>query len=181
MKQYIEQNNERFLQELFSLLRIPSISSESAHKSDMYRCAERLVELLKEAGADRAAVYETTGHPVVFGEKKFDPKAPTILVYGHYDVMPVDPLKRWKSNPFEPEIRDGAIYARGANDDKGQTFMHIKAFEYLVRTGQLRHNIKFIFEGEEEMGSAALSKWIKTHKRLLACDIILFSDTTMLN
>ena len=181
MKQYIEQNNERFLQELFSLLRIPSISSESAHKSDMYRCAERLVELLKEAGADRAAVYETTGHPVVFGEKKFDPKAPTILVYGHYDVMPVDPLKRWKSNPFEPEIRDGAIYARGANDDKGQTFMHIKAFEYLVRTGQLRHNIKFIFEGEEEMGSAALSKWIKTHKRLLACDIILVSDTTMLN
>ena len=181
MKQYIEQNNERFLQELFSLLRIPSISSESAHKADMYRCADRLVELLKEAGADRAAVYETTGHPVVFGEKKYNPKAPTILVYGHYDVMPVDPLKLWKSNPFEPEIRDGAIYARGANDDKGQTFMHIKAFEYLVRTGQLRHNIKFIFEGEEEMGSAALSKWIKTHKRLLACDIILVSDTTMLN
>ena len=181
MKQYIEQNNERFLQELFSLLRIPSISSESAHRNDMYRCAERLVELLKEAGADRAAVYETTGHPVVFAEKKYDPAAPTILVYGHYDVMPVDPLRLWKSNPFEPEIRDGAIYARGANDDKGQTFMHIKAFEYLVREGKLRHNIKFIFEGEEEMGSAALSKWIKTHKRLLACDIILVSDTTMLN
>jgi acetylornithine deacetylase/succinyl-diaminopimelate desuccinylase-like protein len=181
MKQYIEQNNERFLQELFSLLRIPSISSESAHRNDMYRCAERLVELLKEAGADRAAVYETTGHPVVFAEKKYDPAAPTILVYGHYDVMPVDPLSLWKSNPFEPEIRDGAIYARGANDDKGQTFMHIKAFEYLVREGKLRHNIKFIFEGEEEMGSAALSKWIKTHKRLLACDIILVSDTTMLN
>ena len=181
MKQYIEQNNERFLQELFSLLRIPSISSESAHRNDMYRCAERLVELLKEAGADRATVYETTGHPVVFAEKKYDPAAPTILVYGHYDVMPVDPLSLWKSNPFEPEIRDGAIYARGANDDKGQTFMHIKAFEYLVREGKLRHNIKFIFEGEEEMGSAALSKWIKTHKRLLACDIILVSDTTMLN
>ena len=181
MKQYIEQNNERFLQELYSLLRIPSISSESAHKADMYRCAERLVELLKEAGADRAAVYETTGHPVVFAEKQFDPKAPTILVYGHYDVMPVDPLSLWKSNPFEPEIRDGAIYARGANDDKGQTFMHIKAFEYLVREGKLRHNIKFILEGEEEMGSAALSKWIKTHKKLLACDIILVSDTTMLN
>ena len=181
MKQYIEQNNERFLQELFSLLRIPSISSESAHRNDMYRCAERLVELLKEAGADRAAVYETTGHPVVFAEKKYDPAAPTILVYGHNDVMPVDPLSLWKSNPFEPEIRDGAIYARGANDDKGQTFMHIKAFEYLVREGKLRHNIKFIFEGEEEMGSAALSKWIKTHKRLLACDIILVSDTTMLN
>ena len=181
MKQYIEQNKDRFFEELFSILRIPSISSESAHKEDMYRCAERLVELLKEAGADRASVYQTTGHPVVFAEKRFDPKAPTILVYGHYDVMPVDPLKLWKSDPFKPEIRDGAIYARGANDDKGQTFMHIKAFEYLVRTGKLRHNIKFIFEGEEEMGSAALSKWIKTHKKLLACDIILVSDTTMLN
>ncbi len=181
MKQYIEQNKERFFDELFSLLRIPSISSESAHCPDMYRCAERLVELLKEAGADRAAVYETTGHPVVFAEKKYDPKAPTILVYGHYDVMPVDPLNLWNSNPFEPEIRDGAIYARGANDDKGQTFMHLKAFEYLVRTGRLRHNIKFILEGEEEMGSAALSKWIKSHKKLLACDIILVSDTTMLS
>ena len=181
MKQYIEQNKDRFFEELFSLLRIPSISSESAHKGDMVRCARRLVELLKEAGADRAAVYETTGHPVVFGEKKVDPKAPTILVYGHYDVMPVDPLKLLHSDPFEPEIRDGAIYARGANDDKGQTFMHIKAFEYLVRTGKLRHNVKFIFEGEEEMGSEALSKWIKTHKKLLACDIILVSDTTMLN
>ena len=181
MKQYIEQNKDRFFEELFSLLRIPSISSESAHRDDMYRCAQRLVELLREAGADRAAVYQTTGHPVVFAEKKFDPEAPTILVYGHYDVMPVDPLNLWKSKPFEPEIRDGAIYARGANDDKGQTFMHIKAFEYLMRTGRLRHNIKFIFEGEEEMGSAALSKWIKTHKKLLACDIILVSDTTMLN
>lgn len=181
MKQYIENNRERFLEELFSLLRIPSVSSESAHKNDMVRCAERLVELLKEAGADRAAVYPTTGHPVVFGEKKFDPSAPTILVYGHYDVMPVDPLNLWKSDPFEPEIRDGAIYARGANDDKGQTFMHIKAFEYLVREGKLRHNIKFIFEGEEEMGSEALSKWIRTHRKLLACDIILVSDTTMLN
>lgn len=181
MKQYIEQHKDRFFDELFSLLRIPSISSESAHKDDMHRCAERLVTLLKEAGADRAAVYETSGHPVVFGEKRFDPKAPTILVYGHYDVMPVDPIHLWKSDPFEPEIRDGAIYARGANDDKGQTFMHIKAFEYLVREGKLRHNIKFIFEGEEEMGSAALSKWIKTHKKLLACDIILVSDTTMIS
>ena len=181
MKQYIEQNKDRFFEELFSLLRIPSISSESAHKDDMYRCAGRLVELLKEAGADKAAVYETTGHPIVFGEKRCRPDAPTILVYGHYDVMPVDPLNLWKSDPFKPEIRDGAIYARGANDDKGQTFMHIKAFEYLVRTGRLRHNIKFLFEGEEEMGSAALSKWIKTHKKLLACDVILVSDTTMLN
>ena len=181
MKQYIEQNKERFFEELFSLLRIPSISSESAHAGDMYRCAVRLVELLQEAGADRAEIFETTGHPVVYGEKRFSPEAPTILVYGHYDVMPVDPLNLWKSEPFEPEIRDGAIYARGANDDKGQTFMHIKAFEYLVRTGRLRHNVKFIFEGEEEMGSDALSKWIKTHKKLLACDIILVSDTTMIS
>ena len=181
MKQYIEKNRERFLDELFSLLRIPSISSEEAHKPDMHRCAKRLTELLLEAGADKAVVYETTGHPVVYGEKLIDPKLPTVLVYGHYDVMPVDPLNLWVSPPFEPEIRDGAIYARGANDDKGQTFMHIKAFEYLVREKKLRHNIKFIFEGEEEMGSAALSKWIKTHKKLLACDIILVSDTTMLN
>ena len=181
MKQYIEQNRERFLQELFSLLRIPSISSEEAHKDDMVRCAERLKELLLAAGADRANVFQATGHPVVFAEKRFDPKAPTILVYGHYDVMPVDPLNLWDSPPFEPEIRDGAIYARGANDDKGQTFMHIKAFEYLVRTGRLRHNVKFIFEGEEEMGSAALSKWLKTHKKLLACDVILVSDTTMIS
>ena len=181
MKQYIEQNRERFLQELFSLLRIPSISSEEAHKDDMVRCAERLKELLLAAGADRANVFQTTGHPVVFAEKRFDPKAPTILVYGHYDVMPVDPPNLWVSPPFEPEIRDGAIYARGANDDKGQTFMHIKAFEYLVRTGRLRHNVKFIFEGEEEMGSAALSKWLKTHKKLLACDVILVSDTTMIS
>ena len=158
MKQYIEKNKERFLEELFSLLRIPSISSESAHKEDMYRCANRLKELLLEAGADKAAVYETTGHPVVYGEKILDPMLPTVLVYGHYDVMPVDPLNLWVSPPFEPQIRDGAIYARGANDDKGQTFMHIKAFEYLVREKKLRHNVKFIFEGEEEMGSAALSR-----------------------
>ncbi len=181
MKQYIEQNKERFFEELFSLLRIPSISSEEAHKPDMYRCAERLTELLLAAGADKADVFETTGHPVVYGEKIIDPAKPTVLVYGHYDVMPVDPLNLWVSPPFEPEIRDGAIYARGANDDKGQTFMHIKAFEYLVHEGKLRHNIKFLFEGEEEMGSAALSKWIKTHKKLLACDIILVSDTTMIS
>ena len=181
MKQYIEENRGRFLEELFSLLRIPSISSEPAHKDDMVRCAERWKELLLEAGADRAAVYPTTGHPVVFAEKKYDPKAPTVLVYGHYDVMPVDPLDLWDSNPFEPVIRDGAIYARGANDDKGQTFMHLKVFEYLVREGLLRHNIKFILEGEEEMGSAALVKWLPAHRKLLACDIILVSDTTMMD
>lgn len=181
MKQYIEKNKERFFEELFSLLRIPSVSSAAEHKQDMQRCAERWVELLLEAGADSAAVYPTDGHPVVFGEKKFSPSAPTILVYGHYDVQPEDPIELWKSNPYEPEIRDGAIYARGANDDKGQTFMHVKAFEYMVREGKLRHNIKFIFEGEEEIGSESLPKWVKEHKKLLACDIILVSDTTMIS
>jgi len=181
MKEYIEKNQERFLSELFELLRIPSISSESSRKQDMVRCAQHLVKLLKEAGADKAEVCPTTGNPVVFAEKKIDPTLPTVLIYGHYDVMPVDPVDLWNSNPFEPEIRNGAIYARGANDDKGQTFMHIKVFEYLVRTGKLHHNIKFIMEGEEEMGSEALSKWIPEHKDLLASDIILVSDTTMIS
>ena len=122
MKQYIETNKERFFEELFSLLRIPSVSSLEQHKPDMQVCAERLVQLLKEAGADDAAVYPTTGHPVVFGQKLIDPSLPTVLVYGHYDVQPVDPIELWHSDPFEPEIRDGAIYARGANDDKGQLF-----------------------------------------------------------
>ncbi|MGN1210038.1 MAG: dipeptidase [Candidatus Cryptobacteroides sp.] len=181
MRNYIEQNKERFFEELFSLLRIPSISSFEANAPDMERCASRLVELLLEAGADEAGIYETKGHPVVFGSKKIGENLPTVLVYGHYDVQPVDPIELWKSDPFEPEIRDGAIYARGANDDKGQLFMHIKAFEYLVSTGQLRHNVKFIFEGEEEIGSPSLAAWAKEHKDLLAADIILVSDTTMIS
>ena len=181
MKQYIEKNSERFLEELFSVMRIPSVSSLAERKPDMARCAERLAELLKEAGADTAAVYPTSGNPVVYAEKKYDPAAPTVLVYGHYDVMPVDPIELWNSDPFEPVVHDGAIWGRGANDDKGQTFMHIKALEYLVREGKLRHNIKFIIEGEEEVGSASLSEWIKTHKKLLACDVILVSDTTMIS
>lgn len=181
MKDYIKANGERFLEELFSLIRIPSISSDKAHKGDMQRCAERLTELLLEAGADTAAVYPTAGHPVVFGEKHLSDEAETVLVYGHYDVQPVDPVDLWKSDPFEPEIRDGAIYARGANDDKGQLFMHIKAFEYLVRTGQLKHNVKFIFEGEEEIGSPSLASWVEDHKDLLASSVILVSDTTMIS
>ena len=133
MKQYIKENESRFYEELFSLLRIPSVSSEPEHKADMGRCASRLCELLLSAGADSAQVYPTAGHPVVFAQKLLSADAPTVLVYGHYDVQPVDPIDEWKSAPFEPEIRDGAIYARGANDDKGQIFMHMKAFEYLVR------------------------------------------------
>ena len=164
MKHYIEKNRERFLDELYSLLRIPSVSSLDEHKPDMKKCADRLVELLLEAGADTASVYPTEGHPVVFGEKIVDPALKTVLVYGHYDVQPVDPLELWKSDPFEPEIRDGAIYARGANDDKGQLFMHLKAFEYMVREAGLRHNVKFIFEGEEEIGSPSLAAWAREHK-----------------
>ena len=181
MKAYIEKNRERFFDELCSLLRIPSISSSSEHKGDMYKCAQRLAELLREAGADEADVVETTGHPVVFGSRKVEGAVGTVLVYGHYDVQPVDPLELWKSDPFEPQIRDGAIYARGANDDKGQLFMHLKAFEYMVREGGLKHNVKFIFEGEEEVGSKSLPAWVEANKERLACDVILVSDTTMIS
>ena len=181
MKAYIAENKDRFLAELFEILRIPSISSQSENKKDMQACAEKLAQFLLDAGADMAKVYPTKGHPVVFGEKIIDRNLPTVLVYGHYDVQPVDPIELWKSNPFEPEVRDGAIYARGANDVKGQLFMHVKAFEYLVRENKLQHNIKFILEGEEEIGSPSLSEWAKEHKDLLACDVILVSDTTMID
>lgn len=181
MEKYIKDNEGRWFEELFSLLRIPSISSDPNHKGDMLRCAERLTELLKEAGADEAAVYPTDGHPVVFGQKIVSSELPTVLVYGHYDVQPVDPLELWKSDPFEPEIHDGAIWGRGANDDKGQLFMHLKAFEYLVRSGKLRHNVKFIFEGEEEIGSPSLAKWAEANKERLAASVILVSDTTMIS
>lgn len=181
MEKYIKDNEGRWFEELFSLLRIPSISSDPNHKGDMLRCAERLTQLLEEAGADEAAVYPTDGHPVVFGQKIVSSELPTVLVYGHYDVQPVDPLELWKSDPFEPEIHDGAIWGRGANDDKGQLFMHLKAFEYLVRAGKLRHNVKFIFEGEEEIGSPSLAKWAEANKERLAASVILVSDTTMIS
>ena len=181
MKEYIEKNKERFFQELFSLLRIPSVSSMEEHRPDMRRCAERLAVLLREAGADKAEIYPTAGHPVVFASRHVADDVPTVLVYGHYDVQPVDPVELWKSDPFEPEIRDGAIYARGANDDKGQLFMHLKAFEYMVSEGKLRHNVKFIFEGEEEIGSPSLAVWAQEHRDMLAADIILVSDTTMIS
>lgn len=181
MRDYIEKNRERFLDELFSLLRIPSVSSLESHRPDMRRCADRLVELLLEAGADRAEVCPTEGHPVVYAEKMVSEDVPTVLVYGHYDVQPADPLELWKSDPFEPEIREGAIYARGANDDKGQLFMHLKAFEYMVCENGLRHNVKFIFEGEEEIGSPSLAKWAAEHREMLAADVILVSDTTMIS
>ena len=180
IKQYIQTNEARFLDELFSLIRIPSISALPAHKEDMLACAERWRQLLLEAGADEAMVMPSEGHPLVYAEKRVSPDAPTVLVYAHYDVMPAEPLELWKNLPFEPEIRDGHIWARGADDDKGQSMIQVKAFEYLVREGLLHHNVKFIFEGEEEIGSPSLNAFLKAHKELLKADVILVSDTSML-
>lgn len=181
MKEYIEKNMPRFLEELFGILRIPSVSAKAEHKGDMIKCARQLAGLLVEAGADEADVYPSAGNPVVFGQKYLGPQYRTVLVYGHYDVQPAEPLEKWKSDPFEPEVHDGAIWGRGANDDKGQLFMHIKAFEYLVRSGKLKHNVKFIFEGEEEIGSGSLPGWMREHKDMLKADICLVSDTTMIS
>lgn len=180
IKQYIQENEERFLEELFSLIRIPSISSKSEHKEDMTRCAERWRELLLAAGAEKAEVMPTEGNPIVYAERHVSNEAKTVLIYSHYDVMPAEPLELWKTNPFEPEIRDGRIWARGADDDKGQAMIQVKAFEYLVRENLLTHNVKFIFEGEEEIGSPSLCSFISQNKELLKADIILVSDTSML-
>ncbi len=177
---YIEENKERFLEELFGLIRIPSISSLKENRPEMYRAAEYWVKILNEAGVDHATVFETAGNPVVFAAKIVDPAKPTILVYAHMDVMPVDPLDLWKSDPFEPVIRDGRIWARGANDDKGQSFMHAKAFELMIRTGTLPCNVKFLIEGEEEVGSPNLAAFCLAHKELLKADLILVSDTGMI-
>ena len=179
-REYINQNFDRFTEELFELLRIPSISAQAEHKPDMERCAEWLAVSLMKAGADRADVMPTEGNPIVYAEKIIDPKAKTVLVYGHYDVMPVDPIDEWNSDPFEPVIKDGRIWARGANDDKGQTFMHVKAFEAMVRSGELPCNVKFMLEGEEEIGSQSLTKWCRANRRMLKADVILVSDTSML-
>ena len=159
-KEYIEQNKDRFVEELFSLIRIPSISSESEHKADMVRCAERWKELLTASGAENAELIETTGNPLVYAEKSIDPSKKTVLVYGHYDVMPVTPLELWNTEPFEPVIKDGKIWARGADDDKGQSFMQAKAFETMMALGTLPCNVKFLLEGEEEIGSPALKQWV---------------------
>lgn len=179
-KKYFEENEPRFLAELFSLIRIPSISAKPSYKADMTRCAERWCELLVEAGADHARLMPSAGNPLVYAERHVSDDARTVLIYAHYDVMPAEPLELWKSNPFEPEVRDGHIFARGADDDKGQAFIQVKAFEYLVRNNLLKHNVKFIFEGEEEIGSPSLAAFLEEHKELLKCDIILVSDTSML-
>ena len=180
VEEYIRANEARFLEEWFSLIRIPSVSSDPARKADMEACAERWRTLLLEAGADEARLMPSAGHPLVYAEKRVSPNAPTVLVYGHYDVMPADPLELWVSAPFEPEVRDGKVYARGADDDKGQSMIQLKAFEYMVRSGELRHNVKFILEGEEEIGSPSLAAFLQEHRELLACDIVLVSDTSML-
>ena len=180
IKQYIAENENRMLDELFSLIRIPSISAKPEHHDDMLACAERWRQLLLEAGADEAHVMPSAGNPIVFAQKTVDPQAQTVLVYAHYDVMPAEPLELWKNEPFEPEIRDGRIWARGADDDKGQSFIQVKAFEYVVKNNLLHHNVKFIFEGEEEIGSPSLEAFCQEHKELLKADVILVSDTSML-
>jgi acetylornithine deacetylase/succinyl-diaminopimelate desuccinylase-like protein len=180
-KDYQESNKDRFLSELLELLRIPSVSARSEHKPDMQICAEAVKQRLLDAGVNKAEIYPTDGHPVVYGEKIVDPSKPTVLVYGHYDVQPPDPLDLWKSGPFDPVIKDGKIYARGSADDKGQFYMHVKAFETMVQTNTLPTNVKFIIEGEEEIGSPSLAKFLTAHKDLLKADVILISDTAMLS
>ncbi len=180
VKNYINSNKDRFLSELFDLLRIPSISAQSSHHEDMVLCAEHLAAALVEAGADRAEVMPTDGNPVVYGEKIIDKKLKTVLVYGHYDVMPVEPLNEWRTDPFEPVVSNGRIWGRGADDDKGQLFMHVKAFEAMCATNSLPCNVKFMLEGEEEIGSEHLYKFCADHKRLLKADVILVSDTSMI-
>jgi acetylornithine deacetylase/succinyl-diaminopimelate desuccinylase-like protein len=180
-KDYQEKNKDRFLEELLELLRIPSISAKKEHKQDLIKCAEAVKQRLLQAGADKVDIYPTEGHPVVVGEKIIDPSKPTVLVYGHYDVQPPDPLELWHSGPFEPVIKDGKIFARGSCDDKGQFYMHIKAFETMMQTNTMETSIKFIIEGEEEVGSPNLGKFVAQNKELLKADVILISDTAMIS
>ncbi|MEQ8304209.1 MAG: dipeptidase [Cyclobacteriaceae bacterium] len=181
VKQFIQDNKERFLEELFELLRIPSVSADSRHKQDVRKAAEYIKQKLEDAGADVAAIYETKGHPIVYGEKKAAPDLPTVLVYGHYDVQPPDPLDLWDSPPFEPVIKNEKIYARGACDDKGQMYMHIKALEIMAKTDNLPCNLKFMIEGEEEVGSDNLGIFVRENKELLKADVILISDTSIIS
>ena len=180
-KDYQENNKDRFLNELLDLLRIPSVSAKSEHKEDMVRCAEAMKQRLLEAGAGRVEIYQTDGHPIVYAEKIIDPAKPTVLVYGHYDVQPAEPLELWNSGPFDPTIIDGKIFARGSCDDKGQVYMHVKALETLVQTNTLNNNIKFCIEGEEEVGSPNLGKFVTANKELLKADCVLISDSAMIS
>jgi acetylornithine deacetylase/succinyl-diaminopimelate desuccinylase-like protein len=180
-KDYQEKNKDRFLEELLALLRIPSVSARTENKDDMLTCAEAVKKSLLDAGATTATIYPTEGHPIVYAEKIIDPSLPTVLVYGHYDVQPADPLELWNSGPFDPVIKDRKIYARGSADDKGQFYMHVKALETMVQTGTLITNIKFLIEGEEEVGSPNLATFVKANKALLDANVILISDTSMIS
>ncbi|MES2512516.1 MAG: dipeptidase [Bacteroidota bacterium] len=183
---YLNSNKDRFLNELLDLLKIPSISAKPEHKSDMDKTAEAVTKRLIEAGADKVEICQTKGHPVVYGEKIIDPAKPTVIVYGHYDVQPAEPLDLWHSPPFEPVIKktdihpEGAVFARGSCDDKGQMYMHVKAFETMMKTNTLPCNVKFMIEGEEEVGSPNLGPWIIANKEKLKGDIILISDTSII-
>ncbi len=186
-KEYINQHKDRFLNELIELLKIPSISADSAFSQDVINTAEVVEKALIEAGCDHVEICETDGYPIVYGEKIIDPKLPTVLVYGHYDVQPPDPLDLWDSPPFEPVIKktdehpDGAIFARGASDDKGQMYMHVKALEFMVKNDQLPCNVKFMIEGEEEVGSVNIAQYVANNKEKLKNDVILISDTGMIS
>jgi acetylornithine deacetylase/succinyl-diaminopimelate desuccinylase-like protein len=180
-KEFQEANKDRFLQELLDLLRIPSVSAKSEHNDDMQACAKAVAKSLTDAGAQIATIYETEGHPIVYGEIIVDPSFPTVLVYGHYDVQPAEPLELWHSGPFDPTIKDGKIFARGACDDKGQFYMHVKALEIMTKTNTMCTNIKFVIEGEEEIGSPNLATFVKANKDLLKADVILISDTAMIS
>ena len=180
-KEFQEANKDRFLTELLDLLRIPSVSAKSEHNGDMLACAQAVAKSLTDAGAQVAKIYETEGHPIVYGEIIADPSFPTVLVYGHYDVQPADPLELWNSGPFDPTIIDGKIFARGACDDKGQFYMHVKALEMMTKTNSMCTNIKFVIEGEEEIGSPNLATFVKANKDLLKADVILISDTAMIS
>lgn len=187
LKLYVEQHKERFISELIDLLKIPSISADPAYKQDVLHTAEAFKQRLLEAGCDQVEICETPGYPIVYGEKIINPKLPTVLVYGHYDVQPADPLELWESGPFEPVIKnteihpDGAIFARGSSDDKGQAYMHVKALEYMTRNNALPCNIKFMIEGEEEVGSKSLGWFVERNREKLANDVILISDTGMIS
>lgn len=183
---YIQKNKERFLQELLELLKIPSVSADPAYKNETVKTAEFIASALKSAGAENIEIFKTAGNPIVYGEKMVSDDLPTVLVYGHYDVQPADPLELWKSGPFDPIVKktklhpDGAIFARGACDDKGQVYMHIKAFESMVAANNVPCNVKFMIEGEEEVGSVNLGKFCREHAQRLECDVVLLSDTSII-
>lgn len=181
VRQYIQSNQSRFLSELFDLLRIPSVSADSKHKGDVRQAALFIEAKLKEAGVDTAEICETAGHPIVYAERIKDKSLPTVLVYGHYDVQPADPLNLWHSPPFEPVVKDNKIFARGSCDDKGQVYMHIKAYEIMTKLNMLHCNIKFMIEGEEEVGSDNLGTFVKANKEKLKADVILISDTSIIS